>query len=399
MPPKPGTIASLTPMRGIAALLVILYHLDSLLRFTHSGLLLRGTGIVARGYLWVDFFFVLSGFILTHVYGRRFNGKLQWREVKDYLSARFARIYPLHFFALSLTVLLDVLIYSKMPAEAGGGGMAAIYDPKVLPFHFLLLISFGLTGMTWNIPAWSIGAEWWTYLLALPLFRPLNRGVSKRTYLVPLFCSAGLWVLISLHPPHNLDITFDYGLLRCLPEFTIGVCLYQFYRSGGCERRLASDRAFFAALLLTGFVLHFPVPGLLSPSVEAPPPPLTPLFDALSPLVFAGLILCAAHNSSGAARFLNTRPLQFLGEISYSFYLMQGTAFTFFFIGINVLRGGRPAGTVGGLPLLGLVTATILFNLLLSSATYRWIEKPARGWLRRKLTPHSPPASVSSRPI
>ena len=93
--------------------------------------------------------------------------------------------------------------------------------------------------MGWNVPAWSIGAEWWTYLLALPLFRFLNRGVSARAFVLPVLCAGGLYALVFFHPRHVLDITFDFGLLRCVLDFVIGICVYQFYRARWQARFLA----------------------------------------------------------------------------------------------------------------------------------------------------------------
>lgn len=117
MPAKPAHIPSLTPLRGIAAVLVIIYHTDSLLRAQHLGRLVYGTGFFARGYLWVDFFFVLSGFIITHVYGDWFTPRISAAPLRNYLLARFARLYPLYLFALGVTVVLYLAVLKRMPGS------------------------------------------------------------------------------------------------------------------------------------------------------------------------------------------------------------------------------------------------------------------------------------------
>lgn len=382
MTSKPEHIPSLTPLRGIAALLVIIYHVDSLSRAQHLGRLIYHTGIIGRGYLWVDFFFVLSGFIMTHVYGDWFTNRIGRRAIRDFFAARFARIYPLYLFALGVQVLLYVGIFSHLP------GMNRMYSLPTLPLHALMLLSFGLTPMGWNIPAWSIGAEWWTYLLTLPLFRQLNRGITAATLIVPALCATGLGLLVYKHPRQALDITFDFGLLRCLFDYTIGICAYQFYRDSRTARACATDRALVIATLLTAAVLHFAAPGDVPPgpfSFQPVSDPLTPLMDGLSPLAFAALIVCAACNRGRGERLLNARPLTYLGDISYSVYIMQGPGLTIFFMSTGIWRQQHPNGELGTPLLLGIAAVIVLVDLLIAAATYRWVETPSRRWLRRKL--------------
>jgi peptidoglycan/LPS O-acetylase OafA/YrhL len=390
---KTKQIDSLTPLRGIAAILVILFHLDAVGFMFQLSPLLPGTSLLLRGYLWVDFFFVLSGFIITHVYGNRFTESIKKEAFKDYLIARFSRLYPLHFVALLFSILLYVGVFSKMPAQGGGGGgssMAELHEWKALPFHFFWLIGFGLTKMTWNVPAWSIATEWWTYFLALPLFRFLNRGVSKRTYIVPLLCIAGLWLLVHKHEKQSLDITFDYGVLRCFLSFTVGICLYQFYKEERGAKILGSDGAFVGVALLTLLLFHFPYPAFqipISPTAQPTMHPLVASLDSISPLVFALLILCSALNQTRIHRLLNTKPLRFLGEISFSVYLMQMFVFLIYMMGVV---GWRRQYKTGDMPFSlkwGFVLAALLVEIGIAALTYRFVEKPARGLLRRLFIP------------
>src|SRR5215472_15992241 len=86
--PQDG-LPSLTGLRGVAAVVVVLYHAQIL----RTGVRV-GSGI-ARGYLAVDLFFLLSGFVLAHVYGARIAAS-PWREIGPFFWARFAKIYPIH---------------------------------------------------------------------------------------------------------------------------------------------------------------------------------------------------------------------------------------------------------------------------------------------------------------
>ncbi len=100
-------IHGLDALRGIAALLVVLFHFDRwALPNLHLG---PFDALIANGYIWVDFFFILSGFVMTHVYRSGFvNGKLGAAGYREFLGARLARIYPLHFMTLMILVGLEL---------------------------------------------------------------------------------------------------------------------------------------------------------------------------------------------------------------------------------------------------------------------------------------------------
>lgn len=144
----PRHIASHTAMRGVAALIVVFYHLrfgaDVLLPFEEA------TALFARGYLWVDFFFLLSGFVLTYVYG---EARWDAGSVRRFYVARVARVYPLHLATLCL------LIAYKASTETVGAAvpsMDARYGQpwSFVPFHLLLVQAWGfLPEPGWNIPA------------------------------------------------------------------------------------------------------------------------------------------------------------------------------------------------------------------------------------------------------
>lgn len=390
----PRQIDSLHALRGLAAVLVVIFHVEGLLGFLKLGPLTPGSGILSRGYLWVDFFFVLSGFIITHVYGDRFRDRTDGADVRTYLRARLIRIYPLHLFALGVSVLLYVLVFSRMSGDAA---LAALYDYRKLPYHLLLLLGAGIAPPGWNVPAWSIAAEWWTYLAALIGFRVLDRGVSKRTYVVPLVCAAGLVTLTSLHPRHMLDITYDLGLLRCLLDFSIGMCTYQFYRARLGARWLSTDAALVGLVASIAVMLHVVVPQ--APPAGSPDPlPIGPTFaplgDGLMPLAFALLVLCASLNTGGGRRVLAARPLRRLGAISYSIYMMQATAFLFFLVIGGAWRQSHPEGAMSLPARLGLLFGTVGVAVLIAMPTYRYIEAPPRRWLQRMR--ESPGAAAAS---
>ncbi len=108
---KPGTayLPNLTPLRGIAALLTVIFHVDLYTGMGGGGLLRQENSmLISKLYLMVDFFFVLSGFIMCHVYGKWFSSSVDKSSFKKFTIARFARVYPLHFFTLLYLVALRI---------------------------------------------------------------------------------------------------------------------------------------------------------------------------------------------------------------------------------------------------------------------------------------------------
>src|SRR5690242_8734378 len=101
---KPATvyISNLTPLRGFAALLVVIYHFEEIIgRFVNAS----DSMFIRKSYLMVDLFFVMSGFIIFHVYNSNFKKSIDQHLFSKFLVARFARIYPLHFFMLLISVI------------------------------------------------------------------------------------------------------------------------------------------------------------------------------------------------------------------------------------------------------------------------------------------------------
>ena len=366
MPPEtnPRYIDSLTALRGIAALLVVVFHYDGIMGHLvpHDW-----TRFVARGYLWVDFFFVLSGFVICHVYGPWFTDRVTRPAWQSYVAARFARLYPLHLFSLLLLVALAWAMQSFWPDVARLSKLHRMLDPATLPAHLLLGHAMGMTDrLTWNYVSWSIAAEWWTYLIAVGLFPLLNRGRRWRAWLAACVCLVALYLLAARAGRGRLNVSSDYGYLRCLFEFTIGICVYRAYRVGAGASLLGRDASFVALSALVIGLLH-----------GAP-------HDLLLVPAFALLILGAAYNQGRARWFLNLAPLRFLGDISYSVYMVHVFWMTVLWLGF-VHWAHKPAKFGLSLPVLYLWLFVLLAVLLPSAAlTYRYAELPARHLLRRR---------------
>lgn len=357
-----GEMVSLTSMRGIAALGVVLFHIDVCLFYREMGTLLpkESSGLIANGYLWVDFFFILSGFVIHHAYAERLGAGFRWRMAASYYRSRFFRIYPLHF-VLTLLLVAAVVVAGSAWPSLRDGSWDAFFKPSALPANLLMLHAMTPgVGLTWNIVSWSIAAEWWIYAVA-PLLIPI---LASRGRVASALCAAvGALVLIGLYLAvgrQTLDITFDYGVVRCLGGFLIGLGLYRLWRSLPWLSPAVADGLALSALAGILMVMHLDANDLL----------IVPLFALL---VFVG-----ASAKGRLHRALASAVPRYLGRISYSIYLVHGLVFMLFWFGAPAL------GLSFNTPLAAWTFALVFLVVTLVGAalTHRFIEAPGQAWQR-----------------
>ena len=338
-------LRALTSVRGIAAWMVVLYHI----RLSIAGLPAGWVNFFAKGYLAVDFFFLLSGFVIWLSWGARLR-EGGWREVPTFLQKRIARIWPLHLVVLGGAVAVAVLL------AAMGKHDPAEFPFGELPLHVLLLQNWGFTDkLAWNDPAWSISCELAAYL-AFPL---LVRAVDWRTLPSWLIMAAAAAFLILLaatmsgEPTLGKDIT-RFGLIRCLTEFAAGSAI--------CALWLRWRKApSLPALLAFGFSgAAFALWAVGLPETLA------------IPLAFAGLLLGLALTSGLRGNPLDAAPLHYLGEISYATYLSHFMLFVVFKLAfVDDAHVVPPV-------LIGLYLTMVL---VCSIALYHFVERPAQKWV------------------
>jgi peptidoglycan/LPS O-acetylase OafA/YrhL len=344
-------LPALTGIRGLAAWFVVLYHI----RLGAAPHLPEWADFaLSKGYLAVDLFFMLSGFVLWLNYSDRLR-RDGIRAAPKYLARRVARVWPLHLFILSLTV-----IYAAGLAAAGKSNPDH-YPWAELPLHFLLIHNWGFTSaLTWNDPSWSISGEAAAYLL----FPIVVMGVDWRSRPPAwaigalLLLAVLLWAVMGWGGASILDRDIPrFGLVRALTEFTMGTIVCALWQRWCPKPGIAAG---LSGALMAGAVL-------LGVAATAPETLAVPLF-------LAGLLLALALTAGLPGNPLAARPIHYLGEISYSTYLVH----FLLYIAFKILFVADPANVPP--PLIGLF---LLLTLVASVALYHGVERPAQRLLNR----------------
>lgn len=336
-------LRALTGARGIAAWWVVLFHI----RLSIAGLPPTLAAMLAKGYLAVDFFFLLSGFVIALAWHQRLHAQ-GLAAVAPFLRKRLARIWPLHLVMLTAATALAAAL------AATGRADPISFPPAQWPLQLLLLQNWGFTRrLAWNDPAWSISAELAAYLL----FPFLARAVDWRRWPSPLLLAAAAAILMALHlsmagaASLGTDIA-RFGLRRCLSEFATGTILHALWeRWRGTPAALPS--AAVGGALLAAWLLGAP--------------------ETLAvPAAFAAILLALALSAGAPRHPLETRAIHYLGEISYATYLGH-------FLLWRVFKLPFVADAAALAP--ALVLAYLLLVLASSAALYHGVERPAQRWI------------------
>lgn len=349
--PGRAELPALTGARGIAAWFVVLYHIRPGLSATAPD---AAMAVLGKGYLAVDFFFMLSGFVLWLNYGGRL-GTGGWPGVRRFIGRRIARIWPLHAVILAGAVALALLL------EATGRRDPAQFPWRELPMHVLLVQNWGWTdALTWNDPAWSISCEWAAYLL----FPLLCAAAGRRRAGTPILLGGIVALALALHAvmieggAHNLGSEiWRFGLARALAEFAMGTIVCTMWRRLRDDARRYAFASFGVAALMLAGTSARTLPETLG-----------------VPLLFAALLLGLALVATHRRNPLSWPVFVYLGEISYATYLVH----FLFYIVFKLLFVADPFAVP-----LALIAAFLLLTLAASVVLYHLVELPAQAALRR----------------
>jgi peptidoglycan/LPS O-acetylase OafA/YrhL len=366
-------IQELESIRGLAAMLVVFYH-------TPRWNPLCNIGIINNGYIMVDLFFVLSGFVIYKAYAEKINSK---SDLCRFQFLRFGRLYPVHITLLFVFLAIEV---AKYAAKLKYG----VVSPNSRPFEynnlaafvenlFLLTAVIPNNWVSFDYPAWSISAEFYTYLvfgLIVLYWRKAKAGVFGALAAVSL-------VMVTTNVTFGME-----PMLRCFAGFWLGAVTGRIIEKSQAKIPDAFAIGIFAALIL---FLQFKTPHHGDSWVYF-----------LTAALIIALVLAERRILNQA---LNHKILTWLGTISYSIYMTHAAVGW----GINqvirvILRypeavqaDGRSTPQLTGVETVIAYAAMVACVLAFSQLVYSFIEEPLRKKSRRYAARcFAPPEAVAS---
>lgn len=364
----------LDSFRGLCALSVVLFHL-------HVPGTITELNFFRNAHLFVEFFFVLSGFVLFHTYKNAFNN---YHDFSPFIIKRIFRLYPLHFFMLTLFIIFEC---GKWYAETKGfnfnghafSGRNALKE--VLP-NLLLLQSWlnQAEPLSFNGPSWSISAELYVYMLFAVIL------ISSRKFSVSLFALISGFSFFAL--AMNLDI-LNNNILRVCSCFFAGILAYYVY-----QQILSYSLSKQILTLLEGLGL-FMIVVLLNSNIKHQ--------GVLASIWFCMVIIVYSLEGGFFSSLLKHSFFMRLGKLSYSIYMIH-FAVIFLLISASIVVSAlshhnfapmlqepqtseviRYITTHSWLGNNLLVLAVLTIIVSLAHWTWKFIEKPGIIWGERLL--------------
>ncbi|HDS1237596.1 TPA: acyltransferase [Pluralibacter gergoviae] len=304
---KKEIINSLTGIRGVAAVYVLIYHL-----FHHSS----NINFIKNGYISVDLFFILSGFIITHAHLNDFKGNITSRSYFKFMLSRIARIWPAY---------LSWLIFNIAIAYAKG---KQISPTQIIPNIFMVQ-NWGLAQSIIGT-GWSLSVEFLAYFFFPIICITVINGKKINSLFIALISIVSI-IIISIFKNSlisgsqmgfsgPIDIVAYDGvgpLIRGIAEFSLGVIGYKAYSYlKGKPHEVLNIATYFIAIVA---IACLTVKG----------------FDVLFVLSVSLLIPLLASTDNLVTRLLSTKLSLFLGKISFSLYLCHLPAIYFIYARVN----------------------------------------------------------------
>jgi peptidoglycan/LPS O-acetylase OafA/YrhL len=369
-PVRRPALPALTGIRSLLALTILLFH------FTPNGLTWAAHPrftlypIINIGYVFVSFFFIISGFILSYNYAQRPGGV----NPLDFWMARASRLYPIYLLTMIISIpMLFVEWHARSHVQFVIG---AITTPLLIQGFFPRLATF------WNTVSWTLSCEVVLYLLFPWLLKiRLPRSCGK---LVAI--GVGLWILglvphtiyLLTNPDHlahapdrySMGVYLDFLKYTPLPylcTFLVGLTVGKLHEQAklGVRGRMIVGLCGFAAVWFCCYHLSAQLPYLL-------------IHGGLLTPAFAAIILGLA-GPSPLARVFSIKPLVTIGSATYCLYLVHFNLFQL----IHEHHWPERLHVTWADPWISYV-----FVVLVAMAMRKWVEYPFQraigGWWRRK---------------
>lgn len=367
----------LDSFRGICACLVAISHFN-------ANSIFMGSHIFDRGSIWVDFFFVLSGFVIFSSYGEKLRSGF---SASQFIFLRLGRLYPLHITILLAYICLETMRYYIIvhiaKSELVTPFTSADDNLFVIFCNISLIQSMGfLDDLSFNGPSWSISVEFYTYILFAAILVHSGRFYRIVTFLVSLTSL----IFLSMHYP-SLFAKLDLGFLRCVYGFGCGALTWEVYhqyqeRMGAIvqKNKMISNTLEIGALILTLVYVNYYA------------------FNATSfaaPLIFGAFILLFSFESGVVSKHLKSKIFLLLGTLSYSIYMIHMFVSGYMFnlpvrllenkAGWDITVQGEKVALYGKDLISGTLFEIVYLLIVIAGSyiTYTLIEEPCRKWSKK----------------
>ena len=359
MPILKSKILYIESLRGLAAISVALYHFN-INSYLTSNLFIKNS------WLMVDFFFLLSGFVIA----LNFQNKIyNFLDAFKFQARRFFRLYPLH-----LTVLLIFLVieFGKYIAEIEYGLVAnnpafSVNNFKSFIQNIFMVHALSQEYLTWNGASWSISAEFFTYFF----FALIVLICRRRDFLViavSLLISIGAFIFL-----FNTNLSAGNGFIRCLFSFFLGVIVWNFCRH--VNRTAPNFISYFIIILSLLAVVFSESEDVIGINI------FTPIIFCLMLI----LLQISNHDTNLVIKLLSNKNLVYLGTISYGIYMIHGFVwwfmrqslkFIFHFPVSEDSRGFTQLVIQNQILSTSLLILGLVLIIYLSHLSYQFLEKP-----------------------
>ena len=289
-------ILPLETFRGILALIIVLHHLK-------IETFIQKSKIVLNGGLAVDFFFVLSGFVISLNYINKIKSK---DDLFNFQKKRFLRLYPLHILTLFVFILIELIkifVNNNTSLESTYLPFSGFNNYYSLIANFFLL--HGWYGWSFNLPSWSISTEFYTYLI----FGMLTLSFNKKLYFFILLIFISLIIFLLNNSGIKFFNNFIYPT-RCIYSFFLGVITFLVYRR---FKNFSSSFLSIISIILSISFIHFSDNLNLNNKY------------IISPILFCLTIFFVSNLSSNLLlyKILSNKFTVYLGSISYGIYMIH----------------------------------------------------------------------------
>jgi peptidoglycan/LPS O-acetylase OafA/YrhL len=348
-------IYALESLRGIAALLIALFHYPS------SSFL-----FFEKGFYAVNFFFILSGFVISYNYADRIKNL---SDLIQFQIKRFYRLYPVHLFVLGLILLIQTakyLVIEYTDYSYGSEAFGSRYTIKdffanLLLVHSIFNFSYWLS---WNPASWSISTEFYTYIIFALIFLLFK---NYKFILILIFVILFSSIFIDKYNYFSLtdyNSLFNGVFFQCLFNFGNGCVVYFVFSR---IKFFFNDLLSISVLIFIFVIYYF----------------YNKFFYQYNFLVFSLIILIFSklNRSSYVYRIINIKPLVFLGTISYSFYMIHESiiylliqSLKFIFKIEFILEGKTAVHTLSSFTDTWITLLYILLSILTAYGMHRFIE-------------------------